>query len=164
MVPVSYIIVDKINKRRNNMGDRVSVSFKQKRDTYGGPTEKIVITDESPALFHHWGGTELPKVAFEWFKKVKTEAKELGGSDPFTRLEPGNLMVQLIGTLAREKWDQYTTGLTKDKKGITKHDTWMTHSMYLGKDGKDGDNSDNGHYTIDVDTGKLYNDKGESIA
>jgi hypothetical protein len=36
--------------------------------------------------------------------------------------------------------------------------------MYLGKDGNDGDNSDNGHYTIDVDTGKLYNDKGESIA
>lgn len=146
------------------MGDRVSVSFKQKRDTYGGPTEKIVITDESPALFHHWGGTELPKVAFEWFKKVKTEAKELGGSDPFTRLEPSNLMVQLIGTLAREKWDQYTTGLTKDKKGITKHSTWMTHSLYLGKDGTDGDNSDNGHYTIDVDDCKLYNDKGESIA
>ena len=145
------------------MGDRVSVSFKQKRDTYGGPTEKIVITDESPALFHHWGGTELPKVAFEWFKKVKTEAKELGGSDPFTRLEPGNLMVQLIGTLAREKWDQYTTGLTKDKKGITKHSTWMTHSMYLGKDGNDGDNSDNGHYTIDVDTGKMYDDKEQSI-
>ena len=96
--------------------------------------------------------------------KVKTEAKELGGSDPFTRLEPSNLMVQLIGTLAREKWDQYTTGLTKDKKGITKHSTWMTHSMYLGKDGQDGDNSDNGHYTIDVDDCKLYNDKGESIA
>jgi len=163
MVPVSYIIVDKINKRRNNMGDRVSVSFRQKNDWYvKGKKEEHM--DESPALFHHWGGTELPKVAFEWFKKVKTEAKELGGSDPFTRLEPGNLMVQLIGTLAREKWDQYTTGLTKDKKGVTKHSTWMTHSMYLGKDEKDGDNSDNGHYTIDVDTGKLYNDKGESIA
>ena len=147
------------------MGDRVSISFKQKRDTYGGPTEKIVITDESPALFHHWGGTELPKVAFEWFKKVKAETKAMGQrSDPFTRLEPSNLMVQLIGTLAREKWDQYTTGLTKDKKGITKHDTWMTHSMYLGKDSQDGDNSDNGHYTIDVDLGTMNNDKGESIA
>ena len=148
------------------MGDRVSISFKQKRDTYAGPTEKTVITDESPALFHHWGGTELPKVAFEWFKKVKAELKTMKslGSDPFTRLEPGNLMVQLIGTLAREKWDQYTTGLTKDKKGVTKHSTWMTHSMYLGKDEKDGDNSDNGHYTIDVDHCKLYNDKGESIA
>ena len=147
------------------MGDRVSISFKQKQERWGGPSDKTEVTDESPALFHHWGGTELPKVAFEWFKKVKAETKAMGQrSDPFTRLEPRNLMVQLIGTLAREKWDQYTTGLTKDKKGITKHSTWMTHSMYLGKDGQDGDNSDNGHYTIDVDTGKMYNDKGESIA
>jgi len=154
------------------MGDRVSISFRKKEETfgfshgqtYGGPKEAKPIIEESPALFHHWGGTELPKVAFAWFKKVKAEAKKLGGSDPFTRLEPRNLMVQLIGTLAREKWDQYTTGLTKDKKRMTKHDTWMTHSMYLGKDGSDGDNSDNGHYTIDVDTCKLYNDKGESIA
>ena len=147
------------------MGDRVSISFKQKQERWGGPSDKTEVTDESPALFHHWGGTDLPKVAFKWFKKVKAETKAMGQrSDPFTRLEPRNLMVQLIGTLAREKWDQYTTGLTKDKKGITKHDTWMTYSMYLGKDGQDGDNSDNGHYTIDVDTGKMYNDKGESIA
>ena len=147
------------------MGDRVSISFRQKQETYGAPSAKTEVTDEAPALFHHWGGTELPKVAFEWFKKVKAETKAMGQrSDPFTRLEPRNLMVQLIGTLAREKWDQYTTGLTKDKKGITKHDTWMTYSMYLGKDGTDGDNSDNGHYTIDVDDCKMYNDKGESIA
>ena len=147
------------------MGDRVSISFKQKQERWGGPSDKTEVTDESPALFHHWGGTELPKVAFKWFKKVKAETKAMGQrSDPFTRLEPRNLMVQLIGTLAREKWDQYTTGLTKDKKGITKHDTWMTYSMYLGKDGTDGDNSDNGHYTIDVDDCKMYNDKGESIA
>ena len=146
------------------MGDRVSISFRKKEEYYDETTKNKTVSDESPALFHHWGGTELPHVAFEWFKKVKTEAKELGGSDPFTRLEPGNLMVQLIGTLAREKWDQYTTGLTKDKKGITKHSTWMTHSMYLGKDGADGDNSDNGHYTIDVDDCVMYNDKGESIA
>ena len=147
------------------MGDRVSISFKQKQERWGGPSDKTEVTDESPALFHHWGGTDLPKVAFKWFKKVKAETKAMGQrSDPFTRLEPRNLMVQLIGTLAREKWDQYTTGLTKDKKGITKHDTWMTYSMYLGKDGTDGDNSDNGHYTIDVDDCKMYNDKGESIA
>ena len=138
------------------MGDRVSISFRKTEETYGGPTEKKTRLEESPALFHHWGGTELPKVAFRWFKKVR-KATEGKRSDPFTRLEPRNLMVQLIGTLAREKWDQYSTGTGK-------HDTWMTHSMYLGKDSQDGDNSDNGHYTIDVDTGKLYNDKGESIA
>jgi|TARA_R110001599_G_scaffold5545_1_gene27834 hypothetical protein len=146
------------------MGDRVSISFRKKEETYGGPTEAKTTLEESPALFHHWGGTELPKVAFEWFKKVEIAASKIGGSDPFTRLEPRNLMVQLIGTLAREKWDQYSLGLTKDKTGMTKHDTWMTHSMYLGKDSADGDNSDNGHYTIDVDESKMYNDKGESIA
>ena len=146
------------------MGDRVSISFRKTEETYGGPTEKKTHLEESPALFHHWGGTEFAKMAFDWFKMIKTETKDLKGSDPFTRLEPRNLMVQLIGTLAREKWDQYTTGLTKDKKGVTKHSTWMTHSMYLGKDGQDGDNSDNGHYTIDVDESKMYNEKGESIA
>ena len=147
------------------MGDRVSISFRQKQETYGAPSAKTEVTDESPALFHHWGGTELPKVAFEWFKKVKAETKAMGQrSDPFTRLEPRNLMVQLIGTLAREKWDQYSLGLTKDEKKLMKHDTWMTCSMYLGKDSQDGDNSDNGHYTIDVDQCKMYNDKGESIA
>ena len=140
------------------MGDRVSVSFRKKEETFGGPTDKKTRLEESPALFHHWGGTELPKVAFEWFKKVKVETEAMGRiSDPFTRLEPRNLMVQLIGTLAREKWDQYSTGTGK-------HDTWMTHSIYLGKDSQDGDNSDNGHYTIDVDACKMYNDKGESIA
>ena len=145
------------------MGDRVSISFRKKEETYGGPTEKKTHLEESPALFHHWGGTELPKVAFRWFKKVRedTEGKR---SDPFTRLEPRNLMVQLIGTLAREKWDQYSLGSIFNEKGITKHDTWMTHSIYLGKDSQDGDNSDNGHYTIDVDACKMYNDKGESIA
>ena len=145
------------------MGDRVSISFRQKAETYGGPAAAKTHLEESPALFHHWGGTELPKVAFKWFKKVKedTEGKR---SDPFTRLEPRNLMVQLIGTLAREKWDQYSLGSIFDDKGARKHDTWMTHSMYLGKDSNDGDNSDNGHYTIDVDESRMYNDKGESIA
>jgi len=142
------------------MGDRVSISFRKKEEMFGGPTEKTTRIEESPVLFHHWGGTELPRVAFEWFKKVKIATKKLRGNDPFTRLEPRNLMVQLIGTLAREKWDQYAM---YEKKKFTEHDTWMSYSLYLGKDSQDGDNSDNGHYTIDVDEGKMYNDKGESI-
>ena len=143
------------------MGDRVSISFRKKEETYGGPTEAKTTLEESPALFHHWGGTEFPKMAFDWLKMIKTEIKDLKGSDPFTRLEPRNLKVQLRGTLAQEKMAPYKTF----RKGIFKdHNQWMTHSIYLGKDSQDGDNSDNGHYTIDVDTGKLYNDKGESIA
>ena len=148
------------------MGDRVSISFRKKEEYYDETTKNKTVFEESPALFHHWGGTELPQVAFEWFKQIKADIKTIKsiGSDPFTRLEPRNLMVQLIGTLAREKWDQYSLGLTKDEKKLMKHDTWMTCSMYLGKDSQDGDNSDNGHYTIDVDQCKMYNDKGESIA
>ena len=99
------------------MGDRVSISFRQKQERWDGPSDNKMFTEESPALFHHWGGTELPKVAFEWFKQIKADIKTIKsiGSDPFTRLEPRNLMVQLIGTLAREKWDQYSLGLTKDE-------------------------------------------------
>ena len=29
------------------------------------------------------------------------------------------------------------------------------HSVYLGKDGRDGDNSDNGHFRIDIDGGSI---------
>ena len=42
-------------------------------------------------------------------------------------------------------------------------DELLSYSIYLGKDSNDGDNSDNGHYIIDVDKGKMYNDNGESI-
>ena len=144
------------------MGDRVSVSFKQNVKMYNAKKQKEQeYREESPALFHHWGGTEFAKMAFDWFKMIKTETKDLKGSDPFTRLEPRNLMVQLIGTLARHKWDQYKT---YDKGVLKDHEHWMSYSVYLGKDGQDGDNSDNGHYTIDVDDCKMYNDKGESIA
>ena len=118
------------------MGDRVSVSFKQNVKMYNAKKQKEQeYREESPALFHQWGGTELPKVAFKWFKKVKAETKAMGQrSDPFTRLEPRNLMVQLIRTLAREKWDQYkilpSTGI-HGPKSYKDHDTWMTYSLYL---------------------------------
>ena len=46
------------------MGDRVSISFRQKQERWDGPSDNKMVTEESPALFHHWGGTELPKVAF----------------------------------------------------------------------------------------------------
>ncbi len=60
------------------MGDRVSISFRKKEEMFGGPTEKTTRIEESPVLFHHWGGTELPRVAFEWFKKA-AEAGEVEG-------------------------------------------------------------------------------------
>ena len=32
----------------------------------------------------------------------------------------------------------------------------ITHSIYLGKDLQDGDNSDNGHFVIDINCEKIW--------
>jgi len=32
----------------------------------------------------------------------------------------------------------------------------ITHSIYLGKDKNDGDNSDNGHFVIDINCEKIW--------
>ena len=144
------------------MGDRVSISFRQKNDWYVNKV-KEEHTDESPALFHHWGGTQFPKMAFDWFKSVKKKYGK-GGGDPFTRMEPRNLMVQLIAHLRNHADLRYSTLNTSKKESDWDIDPELIcYSIYLGKDGNDGDNSDNGHYTIDVDTNKMYDDKGQSI-
>ena len=38
------------------------------------------------------------------------------------------------------------------------------YSLYMGKDKHDGDNSDNGHYTIYLQEEKMKNEKGEFIS
>ena len=140
------------------MGDRVSLSFQQETEWYV-KRKKEKHLEQSPALFHHWGGTHFPKFAFQWFKKVKEKYGKNGG-DPFTRMEPRNLMVQFIAHLRNHedlRYDRYVN----EKR--TTDDELISYSIYLGKTPEDGDNSDNGHYTIDVDNVKMYNDKGESI-
>ena len=42
-------------------------------------------------------------------------------------------------------------------------DELLSHSIYLGTDKNDGDNSDNGHYTIFTQQDKMLNDLGERI-
>jgi len=145
------------------MGDRVSISFQQKAEWYVN-RKKEEHLEQSPALFHHWGGTDFPKFAFQWFKKVKAKYGKKGG-DPFTRMEPRNLMVQFIAHLRNHEELRYywpKTPSANDLEIVT-DDQLLSYSIYLGKDSNDGDNSDNGHYLIDVDEGKMYNDKGESI-
>ena len=77
------------------MGNRVSVSFK-KDDR------------ESVALFNHWGGEEFAIQTRNWFRTYKTklsvteEKDVLNGTDPITRFEPQNLMVQYIHNLFRQ--------------------------------------------------------------
>ena len=128
------------------MGDRVSISFK---DNDG---------DESVALFHHWGGTEFPKAAFNWFREFKK------GSDPTTRLASRNIMAQFVQWLGQRGHYRECIGFEEDKFDKPLHsDELLSHSIYFGKDQNDGDNSDNGHYVIDTIKGEMLDDKGQSI-
>ena len=150
------------------MGDRVSISFRKEEERWSSPNDKEKITEESPVLFHHWGGTDFPKFAFDWFKALRKHLKKNHtGSDPLTRLEPRNLMVQFINAIRDEEAFRlhHYENKTKDIGGGTWSidDNLLSYSIYLGKDSNDGDNSDNGHYTIDVDAGKMFDDKGQSI-
>ena len=124
------------------MGDRVSISFVNVDRLHH---EKIKM--ESVPLFNHWGGREFPQYALNWVKKLKREVNEKKDniSTPYTRLDPQNVMVLFIADLQKDKqFADYT-----NKKRIT-------HSIYLGKDKNDGDNSDNGHFVIDINDEKIW--------
>ena len=99
------------------MGDRVSISFKNK-------------DEESVALFNHWGGMEFVEEATAYAKDLK-QRKKGEQSMPLDRLEVGTVMVDFIRHVTRD---------TKE----------VQSSLYLGKDLRDGDNSDNGHHVIDL--------------
>ena len=142
------------------MGDRVSISFK---DNDGG---------ESISIFHHWGGTEFPKVALEWFKGFKKDinstAKE-NSSDPTTRFEARNIMAQFLQWIGKNNHYREISGFEKDENGKaiydkpTYRDEQLSHSIYFGKNKNDGDNSDNGHYVINTHDDKMQDDKGQFI-
>ena len=138
------------------MGDRVSIQF---RDNDG---------DKSPVLFHHWGGTYFPKFALAWFRELKGKLKE-SDRDPITRLESRNIIIQFISYLKNMKELRECIGFEKDEKGkdiFNKpifSDELLSHSIYMGTDEKDGDNSDNGHYVIYTQKDEMFNDRGEKI-
>jgi hypothetical protein len=104
--------------------------------------------EESVPLFNHWGGSDFPKYALDWVKKLKREVnekKEDNISTPYTRLEPQRVMVLFIADLQKDK--QFADYTNKER---------ITHSIYLGKDKNDGDNSDNGHFVIDINCEKIW--------
>ena len=115
------------------MGDRVSIQFRNGED-------------KSVVLFHHWGGMEFVEFAQTWAKNFQNHVmanwEHKNHSTPITRCEANTMMIQFIASLGRHEKD-YNFGQL------------VTHSIYLGKDEQDGDNSDNGHHVIDVqDLGK----------
>lgn len=102
------------------MGDRISVSFKADQE-------------ESVVIFSHWGGMEFYQNAKNYVQSLKRHLKLTEGpcSDPLGRLEPNTVMVDFI-------------------RHITKPLERVNGDLYLGKTANDGDNSDNGHFTIDL--------------
>jgi hypothetical protein len=99
------------------MGDRVSISF-------------IKDTEESLALFSHWGGMAFVDTARDYVKKLNKEVPE-ESMYPLTRREPRVVMVDFIRSLFENS--------PKER---------VRSNYYLGKDENDGDNSDNGHHKI----------------
>ena len=125
------------------MGDRVSISFMNEIDYIHDKRR-----EESVPLFNHWGGKDFPQYALNWVKKLKREVnekKEDNISTPYTRLEPQRVMVLFIADLQKDK--QFADYTNKER---------ITHSIYLGKDKNDGDNSDNGHFVIDINCEKIW--------
>ena len=138
------------------MGDRVSIQFK---DNDG---------DKSPVLFHHWGGTYFPKFALAWFRELKGRLKQ-NDYDPITRLESRNMLIQFISHLKSREELRECIGFEKNEEGKDifdkpiYSDELLSHSIYLGTNENDGDNSDNGHYVIYTQKDEMFNDKGEKI-
>ena len=90
--------------------------------------------EESVALFSHWGGIAFYYSAVGYaVNLVRSEKNDAYVSDPINRLEPHTVMVDFI-------------------RHITKGMKKVRSDVYLGKDSSDGDNSDNGHRVIDLDT------------
>ena len=108
------------------MGDRISISFKTG-------------SEESVALFSHWGGQEFLSEALEYVSELKRELATNTNQikNPLDRLEPATVMVDFIRHIEIPNQQR----------------VWS--DLYLGKDHNDGDNSDNGHNTIDLQTGRV---------
>lgn len=107
------------------MGDRVSISFALTEKYPNGKTNR----SESVVLFNHWGGMGFVAEAKRYAKNLEKEMKGKG-CYPLERLEPNTVMVDFIR--------HYFGGST------------VMSNLYLGKDELDGDNSDNGHHTIEL--------------
>lgn len=92
--------------------------------------------EESVTLFSHWRGRDLLSSVQQYVKELKADTG-VPAAYPISRGEPNTVMVDFI------RW------LTKDMPRVT-------NDLYLGRDESEGDNSDNGHYTYDLDADEIY--------
>ena len=114
------------------MGDRVSIQFAKKVENFfdkDNPRE-----EKSVVLFSHWGGMTFVQYALEYAKNLSKEIEEATGlkGKPLGRMEPNTVMVDFI------------RDATEDKERVESN-------LYLACDQDEGDNSDNGHWIIDLD-------------
>ena len=102
------------------MGDRISIQFRN------GATKSV-------ALYSHCGGVGFKEDAEAYVKSLAefNQQAEDRGSMPLQRLEPNTVMVDFI-------------------RHITEGMDAVEHDLYLGVDENEGDNSDNGHFVIDL--------------
>ena len=108
------------------MGDRVTVSFKEPDG------------EESPALYHHWGGKAFPKLIRKWYKEHYKQP-------------------EFQGRYASKDFVEFLAWLGKN------HLLSDFDSIDIYKDKDDIDASDNGHYTIFTKDGRMTNGSGEYI-
>ena len=87
--------------------------------------------DESVTLYSHNGGMSFVNKAKEYVRELKNAIKERNSFHPLDRMEPRTVMVDFI-------------------RHITKNEEKIESDLYLEKDEDAGDNSDNGHYEIDL--------------
>ena len=106
------------------MGDRISIQF-------------VNEDDKSVVFFDHWAGKGLIEEAHDYLIELNAESSDGRISMPLDRREPSVVMIDFIAWRA-------------SKHGFNPPLRRIRSSWYLGVDENDGDNSDNGHYLIDV--------------
>ena len=106
------------------MGDRISIQF-------------VNGDDKSVVFFDHWAGRTLVQEAQEYLVELNAEIPDSQVSMPLDRREPSVVIMDFIAWRAT-------------KHGFNPPMHRIQGSWYLGADENDGDNSDNGHFLIDV--------------
>jgi len=101
--------------------------------------------EQSVVLCSHWGGQQFIKIVESYVEKLIEEVKNKKNLEPLDRLEPETVMVDFI-------------------REITKSFKRVDSGLYLGKGREEVDDSDNGHFVVDLQTGEVKNvDTGETI-
>lgn len=94
-------------------------------------------SDTSVTLFSHWQGMDFVERAKKHVSMLKDEARKNGSCYPLDRLEVQTVMVDFI---SRE--------VARGER--------VPSDYYIGATPHDGDNSDNGHWVVDLNTGVAY--------